>query len=425
MQQEIQLGGTINTDQKPIDEEETKQPSPSNATCSNLMSTTWNTYKLITWNLWCIPVSSPRCLSNPDRCSNYLYQLAEKQEWQKYNGIIVVALQELWSWPTGLFPPFLLKIMAYFEYIPYIGRWFAALFTIISMLLGVLPIFKCLPIKYNPKARFIHKMRKHLPFAMTNNDIPMFKFLCNGLVILCNKSPTKWGFVPYTNASCDDALANKGWLWCYFEAQKFILINTHMQASGAGYERLLQIKQLKTWLYENWESKELVHKCVVLGDFNVDMESHPQRVETYNNLQLNSNIETGNNNEEKNDIIIEVENKINKDINAELSGDPLTCLECKNNIKKSLADNMRKVKLSKEKVYKKRKVKITKKAYINIPHYLGPTYRKLNKYESTFKRAQYNIDHIFANFKCDKVVNDLLALGRYKLSDHQGGHKWE
>eukprot|EP01083_Nonionella_stella_P063322 164529_1 len=109
------------------------------------MSTTWNTYKLITWNLWCIPVSSPRCLSNPDRCSNYLYQLAEKQEWQKYNGIIVVALQELWSWPTGLFPPFLLKIMAYFEYIPYIGRWFAALFTIISMLLGVLPIFKCLP----------------------------------------------------------------------------------------------------------------------------------------------------------------------------------------------------------------------------------------------------------------------------------------
>ena len=55
----------------------------------------WNKYKLMTWNLWCIPVSSPRCLSNPDRCSSYLLDIAEKQEWQNYDGLIVLGIQEL------------------------------------------------------------------------------------------------------------------------------------------------------------------------------------------------------------------------------------------------------------------------------------------------------------------------------------------
>ena len=55
---------------------------------------TWSKYKIMTWNLWCIPVSSPRCLSNPDRCSTYLRDLAEKQQWQDYDGLIVCAIQE-------------------------------------------------------------------------------------------------------------------------------------------------------------------------------------------------------------------------------------------------------------------------------------------------------------------------------------------
>ena len=29
----------------------------------------------------------------------------------------------------------------------------------------------------------------------------------------------------------------------------------------------------------NWEDKGLVSKVVVMGDFNIDMESHPKRVE--------------------------------------------------------------------------------------------------------------------------------------------------
>lgn len=54
----------------------------------------WTKFKLMTWNLWCIPISSPRCLSNPDRCSTYLRALAESKNWSNYDGLIVVALQE-------------------------------------------------------------------------------------------------------------------------------------------------------------------------------------------------------------------------------------------------------------------------------------------------------------------------------------------
>eukprot|EP00484_Ammonia_sp_Unknown_P030091 CAMPEP_0197025906 /NCGR_PEP_ID=MMETSP1384-20130603/6107_1 /TAXON_ID=29189 /ORGANISM="Ammonia sp." /LENGTH=525 /DNA_ID=CAMNT_0042454493 /DNA_START=149 /DNA_END=1726 /DNA_ORIENTATION=- len=428
---------------------------------------TWTKYKLMTWNLWCIPVSSPRTLSNPDRCSSYLRDLAEKQQWQNYDGLIVVALQELWCWKTGIFPPFLLRIIALFEYIPYIGRFFSALFQLISILLGVLPILKCLPIQYDPKSRFIHKMRNFLPYAIKDSSIPISVFMDNGLCTLTNKPPTEWGCQSYESTACDDSLANKGWLWCFYEAQKLLIINTHMQAAGAGHERLLQLRELKSWLYKKWESKGLVNKCIVLGDFNVDMESHPERVRIFTetqskkmlinagnehehnpNLQLADKVHEDKDEEEEddlgdakeavNDVVIsmdehddkpskkedamskslvnemEMAHKIDADIYDELGDDPLTPLPC--STKESLADNLRKLKMARQ---GGKKTKFTKKAYINIPHHLGPTFHKLNRYEPTFKRAEYNIDHIFANFKCEQVKNSLLALGRYKLSDHR------
>ena len=102
---EIELGITND------DEIESKQQSPQSAQESvdnkqviiiddevkedDTNNDEWNKYKLMTWNLWCIPVSSPRCLSNPDRCSSYLLDIAEKQQWQNYDGLIVLGIQEL------------------------------------------------------------------------------------------------------------------------------------------------------------------------------------------------------------------------------------------------------------------------------------------------------------------------------------------
>ena len=111
----------------------------------------------------------------------------------------------------------------------------------------------------------------------------------------------------------------------------------------------------------------------------------------------------------------EFAHKVQEDINKELGDDPLTCLSCSG--KESLADNLRKIEMAKHNGTKKGKY--TKKAYINIPHHLGDKYHKLNPYQPTFKRAEYNIDHIFANFECKGIENELLALGRYQLSDHR------
>ena len=87
---------------------------------------------------------------------------------------------------------------------------------------------------------------------------------------------------------------------------------------------------MKQWLYKKWESKGLINKCICLGDFNVDMESHPERVQIFNEMQkksqplidennINPNLEIVNVNEDqkeeekhpqdKNDYVLTVDNQ--------------------------------------------------------------------------------------------------------------------
>merc|ERR1711915_1092178 len=91
-------------------------------------------------------------------------------------------------------------------------------------------------------------------------------------------------------------------------------------------------------------------------------------------------------------------------------GDPLTGIgkRMKGNPKRSVVDNIRK-KRARPKFG--RKAKMTKKAYINIPHYLGDDFHKINLFEPTFKRADFNIDHVFVNFEIndEDIKNRLLA----------------
>ena len=98
-----------------------------------------------------------------------------------------------------------------------------------------------------------------------------------------------------------------------------------------------------------------------------------------------------------------------------LGDDPLTAVPAIG-IKESLADNLRRLNMREE---SGTATKFVIKAYINIPYHLGPGFHKLNRFEPTFKRADYNIDHIFTSFECKGVKNNMLALGRYKLSDHR------
>jgi len=64
------------------------------------------------------------------------------------------------------------------------------------------------------------------------------------------------------------------------------------------------------------------------------------------------------------------------------------------------------------------KPKYVKKGYINIPYHLGSKFSKINGYQVTFKRAKYNIDHIFCDFPVFNIINETFGEQKKVLSDH-------
>eukprot|EP01084_Bolivina_argentea_P158994 276927_1 len=151
--------------------------------------------KIITWNLWSIFMFSPRCLTNPHRCTDYILSVANKENWNEYNGLIVCGFQELWKWNTGIFPSILLSKFIYiFEYIPIpylaiIGEIISRLFQAITFIFGAIPIFKLLSIfNYCPKQIVINKLQSiGLKYNYYDNKIPLlplFKISDNGLLLL-------------------------------------------------------------------------------------------------------------------------------------------------------------------------------------------------------------------------------------------------
>ena len=201
-----------------------------------------NEIKIVSWNLWCVPLSSPRTLSNPDRCGSFVRQFAEKNQWDDFNGIQFVAAQELWAWKVGLFPSVILRFAALFEYIPFIGRVFSVMFQLVSILVGIIPILKCLPFRYCPKKRFASYLKEWVPYALYDSYIPVHKGADSGLLLLTNTKPNLWGFESFIKATYDDALTNKGFLYAYFEFDKsekdanknLLLINTNLQIAAFG-----------------------------------------------------------------------------------------------------------------------------------------------------------------------------------------------
>ena len=248
-------------------------------------------FKVMTWNLWCM-IFTPRTLSNPHRCGNYVKKIAGKEDWKSYDGLIVCSFQELWSWNTGIFPPCLLPLIGYIEYIPYLGILISFIFQFVSALIGLLPIFKCLPIRYNPKKTIARILNQFVPFSYYDTKIPLRHILDNGLLILSNKKADKYGSFGYTNHACDDSLAYKGFLYTYYKQYHTLVINTHLQSAGDGAVRLLQIEELKKFIanFDDLLTKEIESvkhidddyrlnlnkklKIIATGDWNVDMTNH-------------------------------------------------------------------------------------------------------------------------------------------------------
>lgn len=221
--------------------------------------------KVISWNVWCVPFDSRNTLSNPDRCGRYLARLAKYYNWDSLsnnnhpkieskensdssNGdntsntdaipreLIFVGVQELWSFPTGIIPAFLMDyVISKFEYIPYIGHYISLLFQVICTIFVVLtiPFCKCKIfccyhkyIKENifqldPKKRFYYHIKDWLPYCYYTNSIPSgikdFKMLDNGLAFYCNIKANIYGFKSFDVATKTDKLSDKGFQYFYFD----------------------------------------------------------------------------------------------------------------------------------------------------------------------------------------------------------------
>ena len=250
---------------------------PSDQHKSNDHPPTTTSFKVITWNLWCI-MFAPRTLSNPQRCGKYLRNLADIEDWSSFDGLIVCGFQEVWGWKTGLFPAIILRIISYLEYIPYFGTLISWIFQFLSMLLGALPIFKCLPLWYNPKTQLTSLMRAHLPYSYSDISIPFRCIHDNGLLLLSNREADRFGAYGFANHACDDSMAYKGFIWAYFKEDHCLVINTHLQAAGEGDERLLQIKEINQFIshFESEMSKksedsQRTLKIIACGDWNIGL----------------------------------------------------------------------------------------------------------------------------------------------------------
>ena len=418
-------------------------------------------FKVMTWNLWCM-IFAPRTLSNPRRCGKYVLNMAQKEDWTTFDGLIICSFQELWSWKTGIFPPFLLQLIAYFEYIPYLGVLISFLFQFITLLLGLLPILKCLPITYNPKKQISNILKKFVPYSYYNNNIPLRHVLDNGLLLLSNDEADKWGSFGFENHACDDSLAYKGFIYAYFKKHHCLIINTHLQAAGDGTARLSQIKELNVFINK---FKHLIHKemesmkfqdeyyrinlnkelkIIACGDWNVDMTNHDLIIK-HENENENENKFTNSKDvqlkvDTENEKSIESnESRINSSRGSSLasivsiaSTSTTTSITDGGGIESEFTDiDMRgdddddascsenKMKLDEDnnssQIYRS-------KSYANLPNILSPDFGsqfiKVNGCDVTCKNEKWGcLDHILCNFEYTEFNEEILGK-EDKLSDH-------
>eukprot|EP01083_Nonionella_stella_P024604 67837_1 len=324
--------------------------------------------KIISWNLWSIMMFSPRCLTNPNRCSDYVLSVANQQEWDKYDGLIVCGFQELWKWNTGIIPPFILSRFVYlFEYIPYCGHIISRLFQAVTFLCGTIPIFKLLNLfNYCPKKNVISKLNGVLEYNHYDNNIPLFpvfRLLDNGLLLLFNQKPDIHGSQSYDASKKDDWFASKGFIYCYFNEYNTLILNTHLQYRGDKEIKLKQLAQLRQFIDDFASKVEGAIKVMILGDFNCDMIIH-EKIERIKTSDSASDLGL--------EGVIENETKNIKDRNNE---------------------------------------------YLDVPSVLGPQYHKVSSFSSTTRFSEKCIDHIFVNHDVTKY-GEQIGGKNDKLSDH-------
>jgi len=366
-------------------------------------------------------IFTPRTLSNPQRCGDYLRALATKEEWASFDGLIICALQEVWAWKTGLFPHFLLRYLGLLEYIPFLGFVLPWLFQFVSMLSGT--VLKCLPFTYDPKKQIAAALRHHTPFAYYDARMPLRCVLDNGLLLLSNHEAEKHGAFGFANHACDDSLAYKGFVYAYFKGQHTLALNTHLQARGDGTERTDQIAEITRFIgkFETLIAKEMLArqhndaeclhnvgrklKVIACGDWNIDMTEHEILRRASADLKLRLRRKT--------DAEIERVSDEDPELDPEV---PSESIEIE--IETDETANNANTKIEAEMPQRKKSRMAMCGTYVNLPKLFGDSFVKTNGCDQT-SPSWGCLDHILANFEFvsfnEQICGEEL---RSKLSDH-------
>jgi len=232
--------------------------------------------KMLSWNTFSIPFANPRFLSNPLKCCQTLENMLNEtgiliNEENGDNELVLFCFQELWAFKVGIFPKFVFGFLKYMECIPILGYLLVMLSFLITQIQAfVLSLFVNITRCYNPKdivAQYFDFLH-----CVQFTFIPWTQLMDNGLLILCNHSPSKSGYHRFENMKHEDALVSKGFIWCYFEALNLMVINTHLQAAGGEATQIAQLDEIRDFIDDRKEEFGCSDcKVLIAGDFNIDM----------------------------------------------------------------------------------------------------------------------------------------------------------
>lgn len=238
--------------------------------------------KLISHNLWLIPLKASYDLGRVDRCGRNLLEMTRAKT-RDGEGLVLVAVQEAWAYRVGAFAPL-------YEGYAALERWAVGRFglrgagesvlawlpRLLVQLLTVLQAFvpALRSMLYDPKRRLKAILQGELrwhSFEATRafQRLPLFTrspcLLDGGLYLAATQKPDACGYEAYGRDGSDEALAYKGMLWATFG--RLAVINTHMtfQFNDGGRNRRAQQLQLAGLAKKLLETCEAV---LLVGDFN-------------------------------------------------------------------------------------------------------------------------------------------------------------
>ena len=107
------------------------------------------------------------------------------------------------------------------------GRIVSFITQVTSFICGI--ILCCVKSRYNPRPLFCDILKNYLPFSEFTCTHRYSKPMDNGLLLLFNQKPDQIGSEAFNDSVWEDSLADKGFLWAYFNKHNILVINTHLQ----------------------------------------------------------------------------------------------------------------------------------------------------------------------------------------------------